>query len=104
MFVHQIKFVAPYRHILFSYGPSHDRLNITSNTTALMTMINAEFPQFKLTTVGFKIVHIKVGRLPMSTLDMESLSSKSWQKISCFDSLFKAMRGHIYIVSIPSRI
>ena len=70
------------------------------NTNAIMSMINNSFNYSKPTATGFKIVHVGVDRLPISILNIVFLSSKFWQKITCFDSLAKAMRGHMDSLSI----
>ena len=74
------------------------------NTNALMTMLNGAFRKSKPTAAGFKIVHIGVDRLPVSILDMASLSSKYWQKSTCFDSLANAMRGHMDTLNISDLV
>ena len=80
-------------------NPFNNTMN-NLNTNALMTMLNGAFPQSKPTAAGFKSVYIGLGMLPISILDMASLSSKYWQMSTCFDSLAKVMRGHIDTVSI----
>ena len=67
-------------------------------------MLNGAFHFTKPTSAGFKVVHIRVDRLPVSILDMASLSSKSLQKSTCFDSLASAIRGHMDTLSIPDLV
>ena len=43
-------------------------------------------------------------RLLISILDIDPLSSKSWQKSTCFDSFTKAMRGHMDTLSTPDLV
>ena len=74
------------------------------NTDALMTILNRALLPPKSTAAGFKIVHIGVDRLPFSILDIASLSSKFWKKSTYFDSLPKAMRGHMGTLSIPDLV
>ena len=54
------------------------RMMPNPNTNSLMAILNGAFRQSKPNAAGFKIVCIGVDRLPVSILNIDPLSSKSW--------------------------